>query len=85
LIRAWLWILITKQGRIAPNVIFKSIEVLLGKLKGLAELKETHTTLREQCTCLGILLTQKPAQQAHAGDAPSKVFIEVDFATLNES
>jgi len=27
----------------------------------------------------------KAAQQAHAGDAPSKVFIEVDCATLSES
>jgi hypothetical protein len=31
------------------------------------------------------IVPQRPAQQAHAGDAPSKVFIEVDFATLGES
>jgi hypothetical protein len=33
----------------------------------------------------GAVAVQGPAQQAHASDAPSKVFIEVDFATLNES
>jgi hypothetical protein len=33
----------------------------------------------------GAVAIKGPAQQAHASDAPSKVFIEVDFATLSES
>jgi hypothetical protein len=45
----------------------------------------------ERCICGGLDIGQrcsapvKPAQQAHAGDAPSKVFIEVGFATLGGS
>jgi hypothetical protein len=31
------------------------------------------------------IVLQKSAQQAQAGDAPSKVFIEVAFGTLSES
>jgi hypothetical protein len=33
----------------------------------------------------GAVAVKGPAQQAHASDAPSKVFIEVDCATLSES
>ena len=34
---------------------------------------------------MDIDLTVKSAQQAHAADAPSEVFIEIDFATLSET
>jgi hypothetical protein len=32
-----------------------------------------------------VLIRKKAAQQAHAAEAPSEVFIEVSFATLGES
>jgi hypothetical protein len=54
-------------------------------LNGVTESQDAKSMFPKSVASVKNRPIQKAAQQAFAPDGPSKVFVEVDFATLNKS